>query len=143
LAVEVSHQRAQHVLATDAGGLPMTKRLSVEAVWHRVADALWLAARVLLVAAIAGGVYVAVQAFGFNKDAATWCGIIAVLVMAAAFPLLGMLMLWAVLAGGILAIVFAVMAIITTPPSLYSLVVVGLFLLAGILWQLTKLANKT
>jgi hypothetical protein len=37
---------------------------------------------------------------------------------------------------------FAVLAIILTPPSLYSLAVVGVLLLAGILWQLAKIANK-
>jgi hypothetical protein len=119
------------------GGLPMS--VFGEAAWNRVADAL---TRILCVAAIAGGIYVALPAFGLSKDAATWWGIIAiiaVLVMAAAFPILGALMLGAlVVAGGFLAMGFA----ISNPPSLYSLAVVGLFLLAGILWQLTKIANK-
>ena len=74
-----------------------------EAAWNRVADAL---TRILCVAAIAGGIYVALPAFGLSKDAATWWGIIAiiaVLVMAAAFPILGALMLGAlVVAGGFL-----------------------------------------
>jgi hypothetical protein len=124
--------------ATDAWGLPMS--VFGEAAWNRVADVL---TRILCVAAIAGGIYVALQAFGLSKDAATWWGIIAVLVMAAAVPVLGVLMLGAlVVAGGFLAIGFAISFINSNPPSLYSLAVVGLFLLAGILWQLTKIANK-
>lgn len=42
----------------------------------------------------------------------------------------------------VLAIGLAVWAIALSPPSLYSLVVIGVFLLAGIFWELIKLANK-
>jgi hypothetical protein len=46
------------------------------------------------------------------------------------------------IAAVILAMGVAALVIIFNPPSLYSLVVGGLILLAGILWQLAKIANK-
>ena len=51
-------------------------------------------------------------------------------------------MSWALIVVVVLAIGLAVWAIALSPPSLYSLVVIGVFLLAGIFWELIKLANK-
>ena len=52
------------------------------------------------------------------------------------------LLAWVLIAAVILAMGIAALVIIFNPPSLYSLAVGALILLAGILWQLTKLANK-
>lgn len=52
------------------------------------------------------------------------------------------LLSWALIVVVVLAIGLAVWAIALSPPSLYSLVVIGVFLLAGIFWELIKLANK-
>ena len=52
------------------------------------------------------------------------------------------LLSWALIVVVVLAIGLAVCAIALSPPSLYSLVVIGVFLLAGIFWELIKLANK-
>ena len=49
---------------------------------------------------------------------------------------------WMLIAVAILVIGFIILAVIITPPSLYSLVVIGVVLLAGIFWQLTKLTSK-
>ena len=105
---------------------------------------------------IAFGIYSVVQWLGFSDKAAYWSAIISVGTMVLPFCLRrsgtisegtltkwGLrLIAWVLIAAVVLVIGFAVVAIIITPPSLYSLAVVGLVLLAGILWQLTKLANK-
>ena len=51
-------------------------------------------------------------------------------------------MAWVLIVVIVLAIGFAVLTVVITPPSLYSLVVIGLVLLAGILYQLNKIANR-
>jgi hypothetical protein len=96
-------------------------------------------------------VYLAVPWLGFGDTAVYWLSIITMCV--AVFFLWRVsrdtptkwtltLMGWALIVATILTIGFAILTITINPPSLYSLVVIGVFLLAGILWQLTKLTSK-
>jgi hypothetical protein len=104
---------------------------------------------------IAYGVYVAVQWLGFGDQEAYWSALVSIGVMGVFYytrdtPALRekfstwalTLMAWVLIVVIILAIGFAVLTVIISPPTLYSLVVVGVILLAGILWQLTKLTSK-
>jgi hypothetical protein len=116
---------------------------------------LGFAALIVFCGSIAYGVYVAVQWLGFGDQEAYWSALVSIGVMGVFYytrdtPALRekfstwalTLMAWVLIVVIILAIGFAVLTVIISPPTLYSLVVVGVILLAGILWQLTKLTSK-
>ena len=135
----------------------MMKRLNAvgEAAWNGTVvllrGASWLlagAAFILFWGFVAYWVYLAVQWLGFGDKAAYWSALISIGVVGLFFSshdrktLALKLTAWMLIAVAILAIGFVILAVIITPPSLYSLVVIGLVLLAGIFWQLTKLTSK-
>ena len=131
----------------------MMKRLGAlgTSIWSGVSVLLACAAFILFWGFVAYWIYAAVQRLGFSDQAAYWCTIVFIGIGGVFFYALSRdtlkkwavtLMAWALIVAIILAIGFAALAVILTPPSLYSLVVIGLFLLAGILWQLAKIANK-
>ena len=132
----------------------MMKQLSVfgAAMGKGASALLALAAFCIFWGFIAFGIYGVVQWLGFSDKAAYWSAIISVGTMVLLFVLRrrgttlaewGLTLLaWVLIAAVILAMGIAALVIIFNPPSLYSLAVGALILLAGILWQLTKLANK-
>ena len=131
----------------------MMKRLSEvgASMWDGALALLACAAFILVCGIIAYWIYVAVQWLGFSDQAAQWSTIISIVPMGVLFYRISRDTLvkwtlnflgWTLIAVVILAIGFAVFTVVISPPSLYSLVVVGLILLAGILWQLTKLTSK-
>jgi hypothetical protein len=139
-----------------AGGLPMMKHLSAfgASIWNVALMLLAVAAFVIFWSLIAFGIYIVAKEVGFSEKAALWPAIISTGTMVVLFCLRctisqealttwGLTLLaWALIAAVVLAIGVGVLIIIFNPPSLYSLVVIGLVLLAGILWQLTKLTSK-
>jgi hypothetical protein len=135
-------------------GLPVMKQLSVfgAAIWN---GALTLLGVMFWGFIIALGIYGVIQWLGFSDKAAYWSAIISVGTMVILFCLRriskdtltmwGLTLLGSLLfAAGVLVIGFPILSIILWPPqlSMHELMVIGLILLAGILWQLTKLTSK-
>jgi hypothetical protein len=98
--------------------------------------------RIALTGIVAYVAYFLAKDSGAVDLVACIAAVIACLLMIAAYTSFLSVMAWVLIVVIVLAIGFAVLTVVLTPPSLYSLVVIGLVLLAGILWQLTKLTSK-
>lgn len=116
-----------------------------ETAWNCALAVLQVCGRIAFTAAVAYFAYALVKAFGVHELVAHIAAAIACLLMIASYTSFLTVMTWVVIVAAVLGIGFAVLTIIVTPfspPSLYSLVVVGVILLAGILYQLNKIANR-
>jgi hypothetical protein len=122
------------------------------AIWNGALMLLAVAALVMFWGFVAFGIYGVVQWSGFDEKAAYWsAGVSSSLAGVLCYSRISRVTLttcaltslvWLLIALFVLLCALAVLVVIMSPPSLYSLAVAGLILLAGILWQLTKIANK-
>jgi hypothetical protein len=148
--------------AASNGGFPMTKLLSGFGASMQMLLA--LAAFCMFWGFVAFFIYGVVQWLGFGDKAAYWSAFISTGMVAVLFYLqrwhmiaisqhrlttwaltvLAWVFIAAVVSAVVLAIGFVVLVLMLNPPELstHELMVIGLVLLAGILWQLTKIANK-
>jgi hypothetical protein len=116
-----------------------------ETAWNRALAVLQVCGRIVVTGGIAYTAYAVVKSFDANELVAYIAAAIACLLMIAAYTSFSSVMTWVVIVATVLGIGFAVLTVIITPispPSLYSLLVVGVVLLAGILYQLNKIANR-
>ena len=116
-----------------------------ETAWNRTLAVLQICGRIAFTAAVAYFAYALVKAFGVHERIAYIAAAVACLLMIASYTSFSTVMAWVLIVAIILAIGLTVLIFIISPPSppsLYSLVVVGLVLLAGILYQLHKIANR-
>lgn len=125
----------------------MMKRLNAfgETAWNKTMAVSLVCGRIAFTGVIAYFAYALVKAFGANELVAYIAAAIACLLMIASYTSFLTVMTWVIIVAAVLGIGFAVLTVIITPispPSLYSLVVVGVVLLAGILYQLNKIANR-
>jgi hypothetical protein len=113
-----------------------------ETVWNKTLTVLQICGRIAFTGAITFGAYSIFKEFG--EAVAYIAAAIACLAMIAAYTSWLDVMAWVLLVVIILIIGFAVLAIIISPPELstHNLMVIGVVLLALILVQLVRIANK-
>ena len=113
-----------------------------ESAWDRMLAVLLGCGRVAFRGIVAAFAYYLVKEFGAHELVAYIAAAVACLLMIAAYTSFLSVMAWVLIVALVLAICFAVLTVVITPPTLYSLVVIGLVLLAGIFYQLQKIANR-